>query len=105
MTIDWGTWRTDPVKHARVSTRRVGQFAFFGITKIEEALTEVLYEQGVEPEKRIKIKDEMHQRLETVAQELIVWALNKKMLDEGRLRDTMGGKKRKKRSVIIEKED
>lgn len=94
------SWKTGTVRQAQFSTQRLGQLCFFGINKIEEALTVILYDEGVEPEKRIKIKTYMHRALETIAQDMIVEALNKKLLDASRLRES----KKKKRTVIIDEE-
>jgi formamidopyrimidine-DNA glycosylase len=93
------SWKTGLVKQAQMSTQQLGQFCFFGIGKIETALTEILYDEGVEPEKRVKIKKMMHRRLEDIAQDMIVEAINGKMLSESRLRES---KKRKKRTVIFD---
>jgi NAD kinase len=96
------TWKTDPVRMAQFSTQRLGQLCFFGINKIEEALSAILYDEGVPPETRVRIKESMHRKLEDIAQDLIVEALNKKMLSEERLKATL---KRKKRTVILDEED
>jgi len=96
------TWKTGVVRQAELSTQKLGQFCFFGIGKIEAALAEVLYDEGVEPQTRVKIKTEMHRRLQDVAQDLIVEAINKKMLSAARLR---ASKKKKTRTIITEKEE
>lgn len=95
------TWKTGTVKQAQFSTQRLGQLCFFGINKIEEALASILYDEGVSPETRVRIKALMHRRLEDIAQDLIVEALNRKLLSETRLKQTMS---KKRRTVIIEEE-
>ena len=94
------SWKTGTVRQAQFSTQRLGQLCFFGINKIEEALAVILYDEGVSPEQRIKIKTTMHRKLEDIAQDLIVEALNRKLLDESRLRAS----KKKKRTIIIDEE-
>ena len=95
-------WKTTAVRQAQWNTERLGQLCFYGINKIEEALAIILYDEGVNPEQRIKIKTTMHRRLEDIAQDMIVEALNQKLLNASRLRES---KKKKKRTVIFEKEN